>query len=216
MSVTTTLPDLDALIAAKADRAVDEHALRTLFLDARTANGFHAQPVPRELLERAVELAKHGPTGANTQPMRIVFVESAEAKERLRPALSPGNLDKTMSAPVTAIIATDLKFYEHLPRLFPHMPQLRAAFEGEDKVAAATAQAGLNGTLQGAYFMLAARAVGLDVGPMAGFDNAKVDAEFFPDGRFTSLWLVNLGYGDDSKLFGRSPRLEFDEIATIV
>ncbi|HTW85015.1 MAG TPA: malonic semialdehyde reductase [Candidatus Sulfotelmatobacter sp.] len=214
--MTTTLPELDELIARKGARTVDEHALRSLFLDARTANGFLDVPVPRALLERAVELAKHGPTGANAQPMRLVFVESPEAKQRLLPALAPGNVEKTKSAPVTAIVAADHRFYEHLPRLFPHAPQMKAMYEGDDKAALVEQQATLNATLQGAYFMLAARSLGLDVGPMGGFDRAQVDATFFPDGRSKSLWLVNLGYADDGKTFARSPRLEFDEIATIV
>ena len=216
LSTPTSHADLDELVARKQARAIDERALRTLFHDARTANGFLPRPVPRALLERIVDIAKLGPTSANSQLMRLVFVESAAAKERVRPALSPGNLDKTMAAPVTAIVAADLHFYEHLPRMFPHAPQMKAVFEGPEKAELAGSTARLNATLQGAYFMLVARGLGLDVGPMAGFDRAKVDAEFFPGGTVVSLWLCNLGYGDDTKVLGRNPRFAFDEIATVV
>jgi 3-hydroxypropanoate dehydrogenase len=202
----------DALARPLAtSRRIDEAAIRQLFLDARTHNAFLDAPVPDALLQEAVDLAKLGPTAANSSPLRIVFVRSAEAKERLRPALAPGNLDKTIAAPVTAIIAADRAFYDQLPKLFPHA-DARAWFAGNDAFADETGFR--NSSLQGAYFILALRAVGLDAGPMSGFDNAKLDAEFFPDGQFRSNFLINIGFGDHSKLFPRSPRLTFSEIAT--
>jgi 3-hydroxypropanoate dehydrogenase len=210
--MSTLAPTASSGHAEKASRAVDERALRTLFLEARTANGFLAVPVPHALLEKAVTLAELGPTSGNALPLRVVFVESAEGKARLLPALHPGNVDKTAAAPVTAIIAADLRFYEHLPRLFPHL-DTRSYFAGDENAQTAREFATMNATLQGAYLMLAARAVGLDAGPMGGFDRDKVDAEFFPDGTLRSLWLVNLGYGDDTKLFDRNPRLTFEEVA---
>ena len=210
-------PSLEDEIAAKLARAVDERALRTIFLEARTANGFLPKPVPREMLERITEIALVGPTSANTLPLRMVFVESPEAKEKLIATLLPGNVDKTRSAPVTVIFAADPQFYEHIPRLLPPaMHGFAAMFSGPENIDKAVAHAATNATLQGAYFMLAARAMGLDVGPMAGFDKAKVDESFFPDGRFKSLWIANLGFGDDAKLFPRNPRLDFADIAKIV
>jgi 3-hydroxypropanoate dehydrogenase len=192
---------------------IDAHALDLLFNTARTHNGWQDKPVSEALLRQAFDLAKMGPTSANCSPMRVVFVTSQAGKERLKPALSAANRDKTMAAPVTAILANDTRFYEELPRLFPHA-DARAWFTSNAELAAITAMR--NGTLQGAYLMLAARAVGLDCGPMSGFDTAKVDAEFFPDGRFKSNFLCNLGYGDPAKLFPRSPRFDFDEVCKIV
>jgi 3-hydroxypropanoate dehydrogenase len=192
---------------------LDAQALDTIFRTARTHNGWQTRPVTDELLKEVVELAKWGPTSANASPMRIVFVRSKEAKERLKPALSPNNVEKTMAAPVTAIIAHDLAFPDHLPRLFPHA-DARAWFAGNEPLIAATAFR--NGSLQGAYFILAARALGLDAGPMSGFDNAKVDSAFFADTTHRSNFLVNLGYGDPAALFPRSPRLSTDEIAKFV
>jgi 3-hydroxypropanoate dehydrogenase len=209
-------PNLEELIALKASRALDERALRTVFTEARTANGFLPHPVPHELLQRALDLAELGPTSANTLPLRVVFIESPDAKAKLLATLSPGNIEKTTSAPVTVIFAADLHFYEHVPRLFPQAPQFKAMFEGEDKAAYAAQFAVLNASMQGAYFTLAARALGLDVGPMLGFDKEKLDAAFFPDGRFQTMWIANRGYGDDSKLFPRNPRFAFAEIATIL
>ena len=200
-------------VLARPVDAIPAHALHRLFLEARTHNGWQDRPVPEALLREAVDLAKMGPTSANVSPMRIVFVRSPEAKERLRPALAAGNVEKTMAAPVTAIVGHDLKFYDLLPRLFPHA-DARSWFVGNEAFANDTAYK--NGTLQVAYLIFALRAVGLDTGPMSGFDNAKVDAEFFPDSTVKSNVLVNIGYGDASKLFPRSPRLEFDEIARIV
>jgi 3-hydroxypropanoate dehydrogenase len=190
---------------------LDNSALDQLFREARTHNGWRPIDVPDALLEEAVELAKMGPTSANVSPLRIVFVRSPEGKLRLKGTLAPGNVDKTMAAPITAILAHDTKFYELLPRLFPHA-DAKAWFVGNEAFANDTAYK--NGTLQVAYFILALRAVGLDTGPMSGFDNASLDAEFFPGGQIKSNVLVNIGYGDSAKLFPRSPRLDFAEIAT--
>ncbi|HWO05071.1 MAG TPA: malonic semialdehyde reductase, partial [Methylomirabilota bacterium] len=179
-------PDSDGRLTL-ADDAMD-----LIFRKARTHRAWLDRPVPDDLLRRVYELAAQGPTSANCSPMRVLFARSREAKERLRPALTPGNVDKTMQAPVTAIIGHDLEFYEQLPRLFP-TADMRVYFVGKPELIAATAFR--NGSLQGAYLMLAARALGLDCGGMSGFDNAKVDAAFFPDGRVKSNFLCNLGYG---------------------
>jgi len=195
---------------------IDSIALDVLFRTARTQNGFLDRPVSDDQLRQIYDLMKWGPTTQNSQPMRIVFVRSKQAKEKLAPTLSPGNLDKTMNAPVTAIVAYDTRFYEHLPRTFPNNPAAKGNYEGEDKKAHVERTALRNSSLQGAYFILAARALGLDCGPMSGFDNAKVDAAFFPDGRYKSNFLINLGHGDPSKVFPRNPRLEFDESCKIL
>ena len=188
-------------------------ALAQLFTEARTHNGFIDKRVPDELLRSAVDLIKMAPTSANQSPLRVVFARSKEAKQRLAPALSPGNLEKTLAAPVVAITGYDLKFYEHLPFLFPHA-DAKAWFSGNADFAARSAFQ--NGTLQVAYLILALRAVGLDTGPMTGFDNAKVDAEFFAGTEVKSNVLINIGYGDPSKLFSRSPRFSFEQIAKFV
>lgn len=190
---------------------LDADGLDLLFRKARSHNGWQDRPVERALLEEAVELAKMGPTAVNASPARIVFVESATGKERLRPLLSPGNVEKTMSAPVTAIVGHDLAFHAHLPRLFPHV-DLKPMFAGNETLATQTAVQ--NGDLQAAYFILALRAVGLDAGPMGGFDKGKVDETFFAGTSVKSNLLINIGYGDETKLFPRSPRLPFGEIAT--
>jgi 3-hydroxypropanoate dehydrogenase len=192
---------------------IDETALDQLFREARTHNGWQARPVSDALLREVVDLAKMGPTSANASPLRVVFVRTPEGKERLKPALGPMNVEKTMTAPVTAIVGHDLGFYEFLPRLFPHA-DARAWFAGNEPLIESTAFR--NGTLQGAYFILAARALGPDCGPMSGFDNAKVDAAFFAGTSVKSNFLVNLGYGDPAKLFPRSPRFAADEIARFV
>jgi 3-hydroxypropanoate dehydrogenase len=194
---------------------VGEGALDILFRKARTFSKFQAREVKDDLLRKVYELAALGPTSANTLPMRVVFVKSPEAKERLKPALFPGNLDKTMAAPVCAIIAMDITFHEHIPRLFPHNPGMADLFKQPDKAEFTKAHILRNGSLQGGYFILAARALGLDVGPMSGFDNAKVDAAFFPDGRWKSNFLCNIGYGDSSSLHPRLPRLSFEEACRI-
>jgi 3-hydroxypropanoate dehydrogenase len=195
-----------------ADR-IDEASLDQLFLAAHTHRYWLAKPVEDRTLEAAYALARMAPTSANCSPMRIVFAKSPAAKERLKPALIESNLRQTMAAPVTAIIAYDLEFYELLPRLYPPA-DARSWFAGNDKAIRETAFR--NGSLQGAYFIVAARAVGLDCGPMSGFDNAKLDAAFFPGGRWKSNFLCNLGYGDPAKLSPRSPRLEFAEACRIL
>lgn len=187
--------------------------LDQIFLDARTHNAWLDKDVPDSLLRELVDVMKMGPTSANCSPARIIFVKSKEAKERLRPHLSGNNEDKTMKAPVCAIIGHDLEFYEHLPRLFPHNPDAINWFKGKPDHAEKTAFR--NGTLQGAYLIIAARALGLDTGPMSGFDNDGVDKEFFAGTKVKSNFLCNLGYGDASVLFPRSPRFEFDEMAGI-
>ena len=194
-------------------KTIEAQSQAQLFTEARTHNVFRDKPVSDELLQKAIELAKMGPTSANQSPLRVLFLRSTAAKERLRPALAPGNLDKTMSAPVVAVTAFDEQFYDHLPFLMPHR-DMRSYFSGDPVKAARSAFQ--NGTLQVAYLILALRAVGLDTGPMTGFDNAKVDAEFFPEGRVKSNVLINIGYGDHEKLFARSPRLSFDQMATIL
>ena len=192
---------------------LNDAGMDIIFRDARTHKKWLDDQVSDVLLEAVYDLAKMGPTSANTCPMRVVYVKSAAAKERLKPALAEGNVDKTMAAPVTAIIAYDMEFYEHLPRLAPH-GDMRAIFAGKERLIRETAFR--NGSLQGAYFIVAARALGLDCGPMSGFDNAKVDAEFFADGRFKSNFLCNLGYGDAGKLQKRAPRLAFEEACEIL
>jgi 3-hydroxypropanoate dehydrogenase len=184
-----------------------------LFREARTANGFTSDPVSDELLREIWDLTKLGPTSANSLPLRAVFVRSAAARERLLTGVMGGNVEKTKSAPVTAILAYDAEFYEKLPQLFPHF-DMRPHFVGNAEFANKTARD--NAFLQIGYFILAARGLGLDVGPMAGFDAAKVDAEFFAGTTWKAVLLVNLGHADTSKTFPRSPRLSFDEFAKIV
>ena len=191
---------------------VTEAALSTLFREARSQNGWLPGEVRDEQLRAAYEIAKWGPTSMNTQPMRVLFLRSAEAKERLRPALAPSNVDKVMAAPVVAIIAYDTEFHAHLPRTFPHNPNAQGYFTGNPGVIEPTAFR--NSSLQAAYLMLALRAVGLDVGPMSGFDPAKVDAEFFADSGLRANMLCCIGQGDPAKVFPRSPRLTFEEVTT--
>lgn len=189
---------------------LDDKALDQLFRTARTHNKWQDRPVPDAKLHEIYELLKYPPTSANSSPARFVFVRTAEGKAKLKQALSAGNVEKTMTAPVTVIVAHDIEFYEKLPQLFPHA-DARSWFAGN--AAFAETSAFRNGTLQGAYLMLAARAVGLDVGPMSGFDNAKVDELFLAGTTWKSNFLVNLGYGDPAGLFPRLPRLSFDEVA---
>lgn len=195
---------------------IDDEALDQLFREARTANGWLSGDVTDTQLKQLFDLMKMGPTSANCQPARLVFLRSAEAKERLKPALSPNNLDKTLKAPVVTIIAHDTQFQEHLTRLFPHAPNFRDMFDGEDNRSAREITAFRNGTMQGAYFIIAARAVGLDCGPMSGFDLDKVNDEFFSDGRFKANFLCNLGRMDPDKTFPRSPRFDFDEVCKVL
>jgi 3-hydroxypropanoate dehydrogenase len=192
---------------------IDQSALDQLFFKARTANGFLDKPVPLALLQEVYDIAKMGATSMNTQPTRYVFLNSAESRARLIPALSPGNVEKTKVAPVTVIVATDTQFFEHMPVVW-HGPGAKEMFAGN--AALATGTASRNGTLGGAYFMIAARAVGLDCGPMSGVDLAKVNAEFFADGRYQANFLINLGHGDNTKLFNRNPRLTFEQACTVL
>jgi 3-hydroxypropanoate dehydrogenase len=207
---------------------LSEEGLDLLFRTARTHNVWLDRRVDDETLHEIYALMKWGPTSANSNPARIVFVRSPESKARLRPALTPANVDKVMTAPVTAILAFDLHFYDHLPELFAHNPGIRDRFAAAPELVEVTARR--NATLQGAYFILAARALGLDCGPLSGFDNAKVDAEFFAAatsapgaqeefmraGHVKSNFLCNIGYGDPSRLFPRLPRLSFDTACTIL
>jgi 3-hydroxypropanoate dehydrogenase len=205
-----------------------DEALDQLFREARTHNAWLDKPVADTTLRQLYDVMKWGPTSANSSPARFVFIHSQEAKERLRPTLAPGNVEKTMAAPVTVIVAYDLLFFEKLPKLFPHSPAMRGLFAENPQLIEATAKR--NSSLQGAYLMIAARALGLDCGPMSGFDNARLDEEFFgageecegceqeffPAGHVKSNFLCNLGYGDPSKLFPRAPRLEFNEACTLL
>jgi 3-hydroxypropanoate dehydrogenase len=193
---------------------VDGSVLATLLKEARSHNGWLPDPVSEEDLEAAYEIAKWGPTSMNSQPMRVLFVRSLEAKERLKPALAPANVQKVMSAPVVAVIAYDYEFYKELPRTFPHNPNAQAYFTGNQAVVEPTAFR--NSSLQAAYFMLALRAVGLDVGPMSGFDPAKVNAEFFAATSWRVNMLCGIGHGDHTKLFNRSPRLGFKDVAQML
>ena len=194
---------------------IDDAALDILFRKARTQNGWLDKPVTDDQLRAIYDILKVGPTSANSSPARFVFIRTPEAKARLLPALSAGNQEKTKAAPVTAIIGYDTRFYEWLPKkLFAHRPEMAQNYINSAALAEITAFR--NGTLQGAYFMLAARAVGLDVGGMSGFDNARVDAEFFPDGRIKSNFLCNVGYGDPAKVMAKLPRLEFEEACTLL
>ncbi|MCB1961247.1 MAG: malonic semialdehyde reductase [Rhodocyclaceae bacterium] len=194
--------------------AAPEAILAQAFTGARTFNAFSARAVDDETLLRLYDLLRWGPTSMNCQPARYVFVRSAEAKQRLTATLSPGNVAKTMAAPVTAIVAIDTRFYEHLPAQFPSAPGARASFADNPALAESTAMR--NGSLQGAYLILAARLLGLDCGPMSGFDAAKLNAAFFPDGRYKVNFLVNIGYGDPRGNHPRGPRLAFDEAARIL
>lgn len=195
-------------------QVLGDDALDILFREARTHNAWLDKPVSDEQLQKIYDLMKWGATSANCSPARIVFVKTKEAKEKLAPALSGGNLKKTMDAPVTAILGYDVEFYELLPELFPHDLTAKTWFNWSAEWAEATAFR--NGSLQGAYFMLASRALGLDCGPMSGYDMAKVDEAFFAGTTVKSNFLCNLGYGDKAGLFPRSPRLDFDRACQII
>jgi 3-hydroxypropanoate dehydrogenase len=196
------------------NKVMNNEGLDLIFREARTHNAWLNKPVDEGLLQHVYDLAKMGPTSANMSPMRVVFVKSKEAKEKLRPSLDAGNVDKTMQAPVTAIIGMDVRFYEKLPKLFPHVDAKAWFKDLPENVLEIIALR--NSSLQGAYFMLAARSLGLDCGPMSGFNNQKVDAAFFAGTSVKSNFLCNLGHGDSSKLFPRLPRLPFDEACTVL
>ena len=193
---------------------VNDQCLDVILRNARTQNGFLPKPVTDQQLREIYDVVKLGPTSANSSPARFVFVRTPEGKARLLPALSAGNQEKTKLAPVTVIVGYDPKFWELLPtKLFTHRPEMKDPYEKNAELAETVAFR--NGSLQGAYFMIAARALGLDVGGMSGFDNKKVDAEFFPDGRVKSNFLINLGYGDPAKVMPKLPRLSFEEACTL-
>lgn len=194
-------------------KPLTDEALDQLFVGARTHHEFAPDAIPEDTLRRLYEVLKWGPTSMNCQPARWVFVTTPAGKALLKPALSAGNVDQTMSAPVTVIVATDTRFYEHLPKMFPAY-DAQALFAGNAELATGTAFR--NGTLQGAYLMIAARALGLDCGPMSGFDADKLNAAFFPDGRWQANFLCNLGVGNAARLYPRGPRLSFDEACRIV
>jgi 3-hydroxypropanoate dehydrogenase len=196
-----------------AQSSISEEALNQLFRNARTHSAWRSEAVPADLLHQIYDLARLGPTSANASPARFLFLTTPEAKARLKPALMPLNVEKTMTAPVTVVIAWDTEFHEKLPKLFPHA-DMRSYFVGNAPLINETAFR--NSSLQAAYFILAARALGLDCGPMSGFDAGKVNAEFFADGKWKVNLICNLGYGDVEKLFPRNPRLEFDDAALIL
>jgi len=196
-----------------SDQIVSDQALDILFREARTYNTWSDKEVSDVLMQAVFDLTKMGPTSANCCPARFKFVKTEEAKQRLKPHLDEGNVAKTMAAPVTVIIANDLEFYEKLPKLFPHA-DARSWFAGNDPVIKATAMR--NGTLQGGYFIIAARALGLDCGPMSGFDTQGVKDEFFPDDNVEVNFICSIGYGTDEGLFPRSPRFDFDEVCEIL
>jgi len=193
---------------------LSDEALDLILRQARSHNVWLEKPVSDETLRQIYAVCRMGPTSANSSPARYLFLRTAAAKARLKPHLSAGNTEKTMAAPVTAIVGYDLHFYERLDKLFPHNLEARSWFEGKDALVEATAFR--NGSLQGAYLIIAARALGLDCGPMSGFDNVGVDAEFFPDGRIKSNFLCNIGYADHDAVMPRNPRLDFDEACTLL
>ncbi|MES2072873.1 MAG: malonic semialdehyde reductase [Pseudomonadota bacterium] len=195
-------------------KTLNEASLDLLFRRARSHNGWLERAVDDALLEQVYDLMKMGPTSVNSSPARLLFLRSPAARQRLRPAISAGNIDKVMTAPVVAIIAYDLDFHDKLPQLFPHNPGIGALFASSPELAESTAFR--NGSLQGAYFMLAARALGLDCGPISGFDATAVNREFFADGKLKVNFLCNLGFGDYSKIFPRSPRLRFEQACSLL
>lgn len=204
-----------ALLPPDCTHPADPGLMNRIFGNGRTFSHWLPRPVDDALLMRVWNLARLGPTAANSQPLRVLFVRSESAKARLSPCLAPGNVEKTMLAPVTALFAADLQFYDHLPRLFPHT-DARSWFAGEAQQHVARESAIRNSTLQAAYFMLAARALGLDCGPMSGFDASLINQTFFPDGRHEINFICNLGHGDPQSLHPRHPRLEFEEACRII
>jgi 3-hydroxypropanoate dehydrogenase len=218
---------MNQLATPSVRQCLSDNALDAIFHSARTHNGWLDKPVSDKTLREIYDLMKWGPTSANSNPARFLLFKTKAAKERLRPALAPANVEKTMSAPVTVIVAYDLRFYEKLPKLAPHNPAFRDLFANNPELADATAKR--NSTLQGAYFIVAARALGLDCGPMSGFDNAKVDEEFFGagverdemceedvPGTIKSNFLCNIGYGDPASVRPRAPRLDFSEVCHVL
>lgn len=201
------------VLSTRAITSVGREALDILFRNARTHNAWLDRPVPESLLREAYDLTRMGPTSANLAPARFVFLTTAAAKERLLPALAPQNVEKSRTAPVVALIAYDTAFYEFAPWLFPHT-DVRSYFAGNEALIQETALR--NSSLQGAYFMLAARALGLDCGPMSGFEAEKVNAEFFADSVWRINFICNLGHGDPGKLYPRNPRLEFEEACVVL
>jgi len=195
---------------------LNDAALDQILRTARTQNGWLPTPVSDDQIKALYELMKWGPTTANTQPGRLVFLRTQAAKERLKPHLAPPNQDKSMTAPVVAIIAYDLEFYENIPKVFPHRPEMKNNFIGDDKKAMVETTALRNSSMQGAYLIIAARALGIDCGPMSGFNNAGVDKEFFSGTSFKSNFICNLGHGDPAKVMGRLPRLSFDEVCKML
>jgi 3-hydroxypropanoate dehydrogenase len=197
-----------------SEHRLDARSLDTLFRDARSFSYWREREVNDEQLREIYDLLKMGPTGVNSTPARFVFIKTQEAKERLKPSLAEGNIHKCMSAPVVAVVAWDSEFYTKLEKLWPHQPDARSWYEGKAEKIETVAK--LNGTLQAAYLIMAARSMGLDCGPMSGFDNAVLDAAFFPDGKLHSIMLCAIGYGVREKLYPRGPRLDFDEACEIV
>ena len=195
---------------------LNDAALDQIFRTARTQNGWQPKPVSDDQIKALYELMKWGPTTGNSQPGRLVFLRTQAAKERLKPHLSPANQDKSMAAPVVAIIAFDLAFYENIPRVFPHRPEMKNLYVGDDKKDMVETTALRNSSLQGAYLMIAARAMGLDCGPMSGYNAAGVDKEFFSGTTFKSNFICNLGHGDPSKVMARLPRLPFEEVCSML
>ncbi len=195
-------------------KPINDAGLDLLFREARSQNAWTDEPVADTLIQAVYDLMRWGPTSANCSPARFVFVTSNEAKERLKPYLLENNVTKVLTAPLCVIIGYDTEFYEKIPQLFPHNPEAKDWFSGNAELAQTTAFR--NGSLQGAYLMLAARALGLDCGPMSGFDNDGVDKEFFPGGKIKSNFLCSLGHGDPSGVFDRSPRLSFDEACEVI
>lgn len=193
---------------------LDQHAIDQIFLQARSHNGWQDKPVTDEQLRQIYALTRMGPTSANSCPARLVFIKSAAAKEKLKLCLDEGNVKKSMTAPIVAIIGMDLEFHEQLAKLFPHNKEARSWFAGKPEKIRETAFR--NSTLQGAYFIMAVRSLGLDAGPMSGFNSSKLDEIFFPGGKIKSNFICAIGYGDESKLYPRGPRLEFEEACQIV
>lgn len=193
---------------------LNDQALEQTFINARTVNAFTKEPVSEATLTQLYELMKWGPTSMNSQPGHLVFLKTADAKQRLLSTLLPGNKEKTLSAPVTVIVAYDSEFFKHLPEQFPALPNAQDMFASNDELSKATAER--NSAMQGAYLIIAARMLGLDCGPMSGFDNNAVDAEFFPEGRYKANFLINLGYGDNSGNYPRGPRLSLEQATRII